>query len=147
MAEYTIVLTRSARKELENLPLSISKRITSAIEVLAADQRPTGVRKLQGAKTSGGLESATTASSTPLRKQNISSISVWFATVRTHIERHDVYQGVADRRAARIGSGLLQPWLSRRSRPSGNVVSAQVRVNAQNMSSRVKYDKDTRNRP
>jgi mRNA interferase RelE/StbE len=50
VAEYAIVFTRSARKELEHLPLSISKRIISAIEVLSADQRPTGVRKLQGAE-------------------------------------------------------------------------------------------------
>lgn len=48
MAEYDIVFTRSARKELEQLPADISDRILRKIRELANDPRPHGARKLSG---------------------------------------------------------------------------------------------------
>jgi mRNA interferase RelE/StbE len=48
--EYTVVFTRSARKELEQLPHAAARRIISAIDRLSVEPRPVGVRKLQGAE-------------------------------------------------------------------------------------------------
>jgi mRNA interferase RelE/StbE len=48
--DYTVVFTRSARKELQGLPLATARRILSATEKLGANPRPVGVKKLQGAK-------------------------------------------------------------------------------------------------
>ena len=48
MSPYAITFTRSARKELETLDAKAVKRIFPVIEMLAAEPRPQGVRKLQG---------------------------------------------------------------------------------------------------
>ena len=48
MSKYSVVFTRSARKELEGLPEAIQTRVVSQIEQLSSDPRPTGVRKLVG---------------------------------------------------------------------------------------------------
>jgi len=51
MADYTISFARSARKELENLPVAIADRALGRIEKLAADPRPRGATKLRGSKS------------------------------------------------------------------------------------------------
>ncbi|MBI3695383.1 MAG: type II toxin-antitoxin system RelE/ParE family toxin [Acidobacteria bacterium] len=48
MAEYRVTFTRSARKELENLPRATADRIVAMSERLAAEPRPVGARKLRG---------------------------------------------------------------------------------------------------
>ena len=50
MADYTLTFARSARKELENLPASVSERILKRIGLLQTNPRPSGVAKLQGEK-------------------------------------------------------------------------------------------------
>lgn len=50
MAEYSITLARSARRELEVLDSSVISRILPKIESLAAHPRPHGSRKLTGEK-------------------------------------------------------------------------------------------------
>lgn len=49
MTEYEIVFARSARKELQALDLQVARRILKQIERLAANPRPSGVVKLEGA--------------------------------------------------------------------------------------------------
>lgn len=49
MAEYRVIFTRSARKELESLPRPTADRIVAMLEGLAAKPRPVGARKLRGA--------------------------------------------------------------------------------------------------
>ena len=49
MADYRVIFTRSARKELENLPRATADRIIALSERLAAEPRPVGARKLRGA--------------------------------------------------------------------------------------------------
>ena len=49
MADYGVIFTRSARKELENLPRTTADRIAGMSERLAAEPRPVGARKLRGA--------------------------------------------------------------------------------------------------
>ena len=49
MADCTVVFARSARKELQNLDPPIARRILKQIEALAANPRPSGVAKLEGA--------------------------------------------------------------------------------------------------
>lgn len=48
MDEFTITFARSARRELENLPVVILKRLFPKIEGLGNEPRPRGCRKLQG---------------------------------------------------------------------------------------------------
>ena len=48
MSKYSVVFTRSARKELEHLPEAIQTRVVSQIEQLSSDPRPTGIWKLVG---------------------------------------------------------------------------------------------------
>ncbi|MGF7214960.1 mRNA interferase RelE/StbE [Spirosoma lacussanchae] len=48
MAEYAIVLTRTAQKQLDKLPDSVAETLLDAIELLAADPRPDGCKKLKG---------------------------------------------------------------------------------------------------
>jgi mRNA interferase RelE/StbE len=48
VAEYTVVFTRSARRELERLEAGVARRIISRIETLSEDPRPHGCVKLQG---------------------------------------------------------------------------------------------------
>jgi mRNA interferase RelE/StbE len=50
MADYSITLARSARKELESLNSSLVQRIFPKIEALAIEPRPKGCRKLRGEK-------------------------------------------------------------------------------------------------
>lgn len=50
MAEYTLTFAKSARKELENLPRPVSKRVLARIELLQINPRPGGVAKLRGEK-------------------------------------------------------------------------------------------------
>lgn len=48
MAEYTVVLTRTAQKQLDKLPDSVAETLLDAIEQLAVEPRPDGYRKLKG---------------------------------------------------------------------------------------------------
>lgn len=50
MDEYTIVLARSARKELQALPEPIASRVLRRIEALARTPRPAGCHKLVGSE-------------------------------------------------------------------------------------------------
>jgi mRNA interferase RelE/StbE len=50
MADYSISFVRSARKELESLPIPLVRRILTKIERLAKNPRPSGCKKLQGAR-------------------------------------------------------------------------------------------------
>ena len=45
---YSIVISQSALKQLQNLQKPFVKKIGKAIEKLANDPRPIGVKKLQG---------------------------------------------------------------------------------------------------
>jgi mRNA interferase RelE/StbE len=49
VAEYRVVFTRSARRELEALEATVARRIISRVEALTTDPRPHGCVKLQGA--------------------------------------------------------------------------------------------------
>jgi mRNA interferase RelE/StbE len=46
---YRIILKPSAERELSRLPLALTERIERTIDALAADPRPAGVKKMQGA--------------------------------------------------------------------------------------------------
>lgn len=48
MADYTVVLTRTAQKQLDKLPTLTADTLLSAIELLASDPRPDGCKKLKG---------------------------------------------------------------------------------------------------
>ena len=48
MASYSILLTKSAAKELESVPTRDRQRIATKIGRLADNPRPTGVEKLSG---------------------------------------------------------------------------------------------------
>jgi mRNA interferase RelE/StbE len=48
VADYSIVFTRSARKELESLDMRVALRVLRRIESLAQNPRPSGVVKIQG---------------------------------------------------------------------------------------------------
>ena len=48
MREYTIVFSRSARRELDKLPDSVVDRILPRIEELSTSPRPHGCRKIKG---------------------------------------------------------------------------------------------------
>jgi len=45
---YTIIVTKSIQKDLDNLPNDIKPRIYSKISKLSEDPRPDGVTKLKG---------------------------------------------------------------------------------------------------
>ena len=49
---YSIVISQSALKQLQNLQKPFVKKIGRAIERLADDPRPIGVKKLQGSNES-----------------------------------------------------------------------------------------------
>jgi len=49
MADYRVVLSRSARKELEGLPDHAADRIVRQLEALGRLPRPSGCLKLKGA--------------------------------------------------------------------------------------------------
>jgi mRNA interferase RelE/StbE len=46
---WQIVLKPSAKRELARLPVVLTERIERTIDALAADPRPPGVKKMQGA--------------------------------------------------------------------------------------------------
>ncbi len=48
MASYSILLTRSAAKELERVPTKDRQRIVTRISALANNPRPVGAEKLSG---------------------------------------------------------------------------------------------------
>jgi mRNA interferase RelE/StbE len=48
MQLYEITFARSARKELQTLPLTVAERILAKIELLALNPRPPGCKKLRG---------------------------------------------------------------------------------------------------
>lgn len=48
MASYNVLITRSASKELEAVPLKDRQRIVTRIRQLAHDPRPAGCEKLSG---------------------------------------------------------------------------------------------------
>jgi len=47
-SDYTLSFARSARKELEKLPVAIAERIFGRVTALQQNPRPPGVIKLQG---------------------------------------------------------------------------------------------------
>ncbi len=48
MVDYTVVLTKTAQKQLDKLPDSIAAKLLDAIEELAKNPRPEGAKKLKG---------------------------------------------------------------------------------------------------
>ena len=48
MAEYRVVLARSADRDLSSLPHSIQARVIKAIDTLEKTPRPSGIKKLRG---------------------------------------------------------------------------------------------------
>ena len=48
MPTFKITFARSARKELQNLPVDIAERLLKKIESLAFYERPTGCKKIRG---------------------------------------------------------------------------------------------------
>jgi len=50
MKRYTVVLTKSAEKELYKLPLEVIPKIVSALKGLEENPRPEGCKKLKGFK-------------------------------------------------------------------------------------------------
>ena len=48
MADYTVVLTKTAQKQLDKLPDQIANTLLEAIEKLADEPRPDGCKKLKG---------------------------------------------------------------------------------------------------
>jgi len=48
VAEYRVVLARSAERDLLSLPRSVEARAEAAIDSLAQEPRPSGVKKLKG---------------------------------------------------------------------------------------------------
>jgi mRNA-degrading endonuclease RelE of RelBE toxin-antitoxin system len=49
MPGYTITFARSARKELQALPIDVAERLLKKIELLTVNARPAGSKKLSGA--------------------------------------------------------------------------------------------------
>lgn len=50
MRKYSVQFARSARKELEHLPDAVLQRVFTRIEALADTPRPSGCKKLRGAR-------------------------------------------------------------------------------------------------
>jgi mRNA interferase RelE/StbE len=50
MSGYKVTFARSARKELQTLPIDVAERVLDKIEALEANARPAGSKKLSGAK-------------------------------------------------------------------------------------------------
>ena len=48
MPGYTITFARSARKELQSLPIDVAERLLKKIESLITNARPAGSKKLSG---------------------------------------------------------------------------------------------------
>jgi mRNA interferase RelE/StbE len=49
MPGYTITFARSARKELQSMPIDVAERLLKKIESLTINARPAGSHKLSGA--------------------------------------------------------------------------------------------------
>jgi mRNA interferase RelE/StbE len=45
---YQVLLKPRARRDMDTLPNSVRERVARAIDALASDPRPAGVKKLQG---------------------------------------------------------------------------------------------------
>ena len=52
---YSIVLKKSAQKELSKLPTTIVKKIAAVIDDLASNPRPVGAKKLEAQKMKYGV--------------------------------------------------------------------------------------------
>jgi len=50
MPSYAVTFARSARKELQSLPIAVAARILKKVEALGTNPRPVGSKKLIGAK-------------------------------------------------------------------------------------------------
>jgi mRNA-degrading endonuclease RelE of RelBE toxin-antitoxin system len=50
MPGYTITFARSARKELQSLPIDVAERLLKRIESVITNVRPAGSKKLSGKK-------------------------------------------------------------------------------------------------
>jgi mRNA interferase RelE/StbE len=50
VAEYRVVLARSAERDLSGLPESTQDRLIRAVDALATTPRPSGVKKLRGTR-------------------------------------------------------------------------------------------------
>jgi mRNA interferase RelE/StbE len=48
VASYSLIIRRSAGKEIEALPLADRRRVVARIQALASDPRPPGCEKLSG---------------------------------------------------------------------------------------------------
>jgi len=48
MADYTVVLTKTAQKQLDKLPAKLADTLLDAIQELAGNPRPDGCKKLKG---------------------------------------------------------------------------------------------------
>jgi mRNA interferase RelE/StbE len=48
VAEYRIVLTSSAERDLRALPWKVEERVVATIDTLSQEPRPRGVKKLKG---------------------------------------------------------------------------------------------------
>lgn len=48
MAEYTVVLTKTAQKQVDKLPDQVAYPLLDTIEKLSDDPRPDGCKKLKG---------------------------------------------------------------------------------------------------
>ena len=49
MADYQVLVARSASREIEALPAAVRNKVIARIELLEHQPRPVGVKKLQGA--------------------------------------------------------------------------------------------------
>jgi mRNA interferase RelE/StbE len=48
VADYRVIVARSARKELQSLPRATADRVVAILERLVEQPRPVGARKLRG---------------------------------------------------------------------------------------------------
>lgn len=48
MASYTVIVTKTAQKQLDKLPVDIGEALLDSMEELAIDPRPPGCKKLKG---------------------------------------------------------------------------------------------------
>jgi mRNA interferase RelE/StbE len=51
VAEYRVVLARSAERDLSGLAEATQDRLIRAVDALASNPRPSGVKKLRGTRT------------------------------------------------------------------------------------------------
>jgi hypothetical protein len=68
---YEIVLARSARREIERIPIQSARRILTLIERLALEPRPPGTHKLHGSDDRFASEAQIAGPSTALLKARI----------------------------------------------------------------------------